>query len=119
MEWKDAHWKQLLESGTRSRIIVPVVGPDLLSVKLSAGTTVPFPMLLAKRLAEQLSVEERAQLPDEPALHEVAVSARWKGRDAQFAADLQEVQDATLAEVLPNVLDSSRPTPLRKLAEIT
>ena len=119
MEWKDAHWKQLLESATRNRMVVPVVGPDLLSVELSDRRALPFPMLLANRLAEQLPAKERVQLPEQPTLHEVAVSPRWKGREAEFAADLQEVQDAALAELLPSVLDSSRPTPLRKLAEIT
>jgi hypothetical protein len=117
MEWKEAHWKQLLGSIARG-MVVPVVGPDLLSVELADGRMLPFPMILAERLAKTLSSEERVRLPEQPTLHEVAVAPRWRGREAEFAADLEEVQDEALAEVLPRVLDAARPTPLRKLAEI-
>jgi hypothetical protein len=119
VDWKEIHWKELLEATARGRIVVPVVGPDLLTVELADGRNLPFPMVLAAKLAEQLPAEERARLPEQVTLHEVAIAPRWKGREAEFAADLAEVQDAALGEVLPRVLDTARPAPLRRLAEIS
>jgi hypothetical protein len=119
VDWKEIHWKELLEGSARGRIVVPVVGPDLLTVELADGRNLPFLTVLAARLAAQLPAEERARLSEQPTLHEVAIAPRWKGREAEFAADLAEVQEVALAEVLPRVLDPARPTALRLLAEIT
>jgi hypothetical protein len=119
VDWKDIHWKEVLDAPVRNRIVVPVIGPDLLAVESKEGRLLPFPMLLATRLAERLSTEQRRRLPEQPTLHEVAIASQWKGREGEFAADLAEVEEAILAEVLPRVLDQTRPTPLRRLAEIS
>jgi hypothetical protein len=109
----------VLDAPARNRIVVPVTGPDLLAVESKEGRSLPFPMLLATRLAERLSTEQRGRLPEQPTLHEVAIAPQWKGREAEFAADLAEVEEEALAEVLPRVLGEGRPTPLRRLAEIS
>ena len=109
----------MLDAPVRNRIVVPVIGPDLLAVESKEGLLLPFPNLLATRLAQRLSTEQRARLPEQPTLHEVAIAPQWKGREAEFAADLAEVEEAALAEVLPRVLDQARLTPLRRLAEIS
>src|SRR6185295_12125856 len=105
MDWKDAHWRELFDAPGRGRIVVPVIGPDLLAVERPDGPALPFPMLLAERLAAQLASDERARLPAAPMLHELALSPRWRGREAEFAVDLADVQEAALEEVLPSMLD--------------
>jgi len=118
MDWKDAHWKELVDRLASRRPVIPIIGPDLLSVQLADGRTLPFPLVLAERMAASLPLQERVRLPGQPSLHEVAVTPRWKGREAEFAADLAEVQEAALAQILSTVLDPARPTPLRRIAEI-
>jgi hypothetical protein len=119
MEWKDIHWKEVLDALAQEQIVVPVVGPDVLAVKSPDGRTLPFPLLLATRLAARLSAEERARLPEQPTLHEVAITPKWRGREAEFAADLAEVEEEALKQVLPGVLDQTQPSALRWLAEIS
>jgi hypothetical protein len=118
MEWKPIHWKEVLEVSAR-RHVVPIIGPDVLVVEYQDRRSVPFPMLLATRLAERLPSEQRRRLPAEPTLHEVAITPQWKGNESDFAAELAQVEEEALSEFLPRVLDGTRPTPLLQLAEIT
>jgi hypothetical protein len=85
VDWKDIHWKEVLDAPARNRIVVPVIGPDLLAVECKEGRwndekkareLLPFPTLLATRLAERLSTEQRGRLPKQPTLHEVAIASR-------------------------------------------
>jgi hypothetical protein len=120
VEWNNRNWEEVMGALASGRIVVPVVGPDILSVEVSAdGPSMPFPLLLADRLAARLPAEQRMRLSAYPTLHEIAITSRWMAREAEFAADLVDVEKEALAEMLPRVLDPARPTALRWLAEIS
>lgn len=63
-------WEELL-AYIEERRVVPVIGPDLVTVPDGAGGRVPLASVLAQRLAEKLKVD-LSLLPQQPTLNDVA-----------------------------------------------
>src|SRR5690242_5657904 len=101
-------WDQVIQLIDEGRI-VPVVGPDLLTLPESSGNKLLYPFL-AERLARYLRVSDK-QLPEGAELNEVACRYLSKGKPMQHIyAALKTV--AAEADALPI------PEPLVQLAAI-
>lgn len=127
MDWEDHNWETLLQELAKGRGVIPVVGPDLLRVS-DGSKQMPFPKLLAKRLYEKLPAAERAGLPAEPTLHDLALSFRYRASPLSLASTLKGIHDSELAnaevQLFPELAGHPAPPvasrhPLRLLAEIT
>ena len=101
-------WEDLLLQIEDGRVI-PVVGPDLLTIRSGQRTSL-LNTHLAERFAQELGVE-RAGLPEELSLQKVALRyIADSGKPQRVYARLKAVMDG---------LTLAPPEPLRKLAAIT
>ncbi|MBI3937949.1 MAG: toll/interleukin-1 receptor domain-containing protein [Betaproteobacteria bacterium] len=103
----DDFWDDLLEC-IEERRVVPIIGPDLLTVTVEGRETLLYPHL-ATRLAERLRIPASG-LPAEPSLHEVVCQyLQARGRREEVYPKIRSLmKEVTVAP----------PAPLVKLARI-
>ncbi len=104
----ERHWKSLLRDIHAGQVI-PLVGPELVTVPLSDGRPVPLYHHLAAELAQRLGIPMAPDTP--PTLNAVACAWLLSGRSSKGLYDeLRELVDA---------LSAPPPQPLLDLASIT